>query len=103
MEEEDLPGQAADKGVYLIEKLKAMHAPVVREVRGLGLMIGIELKQKATPYLKALQERHVIALNAGLNVIRLLPPLVITYEQIDQVVAALEDVLTNEPSGAAAV
>ncbi len=102
MEEEDLPSQAAEKGAYLMQKLKAMRAPVVREVRGLGLMIGIELKQKATPYLKALQERHVIALNAGLNVIRLLPPLVITYEQIDQVVAALEDVLAGEPSGAAA-
>ena len=46
----------------------------------MGLMIGIELKQKSTPYLKALQEKHIIALNAGLTVIRLLPPLVITYE-----------------------
>ena len=94
MEEEDLPRQAAEKGVYLIQKLKAIPSPLIREVRGLGLMVGIELKQKAAPYLKALQEKHVIALNAGLNVIRLLPPLVISYEQIDQVVAALEDVLT---------
>lgn len=94
MEEEDLPRQAAEKGVYLIQKLKAIPSPLIREVRGLGLMVGIELKQKAAPYLKALQEKHVIALNAGLNVIRLLPPLVISYEQIDQVVDALEDVLT---------
>jgi acetylornithine/LysW-gamma-L-lysine aminotransferase len=94
MEEEDLPRQAAEKGVYLIQKLKAIPSPLIREVRGLGLMIGIELKQKAAPYLKALQEKHVIALNAGLNVIRLLPPLVISYEQIDQVVDTLEDVLT---------
>jgi acetylornithine/LysW-gamma-L-lysine aminotransferase len=94
MEEEDLPRQAAEKGVYLIQKLKAIPSPLIREVRGMGLMVGIELKQKASPYLKALQEKHVIALNAGLNVIRLLPPLVISYEQIDQVVAALEDVLT---------
>lgn len=94
IEEEDLPRQAAEKGVYLIQKLKAIPSPLIREVRGLGLMIGIELKQKAAPYLKALQEKHVIALNAGLNVIRLLPPLVISYEQIDQVVDALEDVLT---------
>jgi acetylornithine/LysW-gamma-L-lysine aminotransferase len=94
IEEEDLPRQAAEKGVYLIQKLKAIPSPLIREVRGLGLMVGIELKQKAAPYLKALQEKHVIALNAGLNVIRLLPPLVISYEQIDQVVDALEDVLT---------
>jgi len=94
MEEEELPRQAAEKGAYLMQKLKAIPSPLIREVRGMGLMVGIELKQKAAPYLKALQEKHIIALNAGLNVIRLLPPLVISYEQIDQVVAALEDVLT---------
>jgi acetylornithine/LysW-gamma-L-lysine aminotransferase len=93
MEEEELHRQAAEKGAYLMQKLKAIPSPLIREVRGLGLMVGIELKQKAAPYLKALQEKHIIALNAGLNVIRLLPPLVISYEQIDQVVDALEDVL----------
>jgi LysW-gamma-L-lysine/LysW-L-ornithine aminotransferase len=93
IEEEDLPGQAAAKGAYLMEELKSMESPLIREVRGLGLMIGIELKQKVAPYLQALQERHIIALNAGLTTIRLLPPLVITYEQIDQVVAALNEVL----------
>ena len=96
MEEEELPRQAAEKGVYLMQKLKAIPSPLIREVRGMGLMVGIELKQKAAPYLKALQEKHVIALNAGLNVIRLLPPLVISYEQLDQVVAALEDVLVKD-------
>jgi acetylornithine/LysW-gamma-L-lysine aminotransferase len=45
------------------------------------------------PYLQALQERHIIALNAGLTTIRLLPPLVITREQLDRVVAALTEVL----------
>ncbi len=102
MEEEELPRQAAEKGAYLIQKLKVIPSPLIREVRGLGLMVGIELKQKAAPYLKALQEKHVIALNAGLNVIRLLPPLVISYEQINQVVAALEDVLNVGSSEGAA-
>ncbi len=96
MEAENLPGQAAEKGAYLMEKLKTIQSPNIREVRGLGLMIGIEMKQKVAPYLKALQERKIIALNAGMTVIRLLPPLVITYEQIDAVVAALADVLTAE-------
>jgi acetylornithine/LysW-gamma-L-lysine aminotransferase len=59
-------------------------------------MIGIEMKQKVAPYIKALQERKIIALNAGMTVIRLLPPLVITYEQIDTVVAALAEVLAVE-------
>ena len=96
MKEEDLPGQAAAKGAYLLEKLKRIESPHVREVRGLGLMIGIELKHKVAPYLKALQEKRIIALNAGMTVIRLLPPLVISYEQIDHLVAALTEVLTAE-------
>lgn len=96
MAEDDLPGQAAAKGVYLMGKLKAIQSPNIREVRGLGLMIGIEMKQKAAPYLKALQEKKIIALNAGMTVIRLLPPLVITYEQIDRLVQVLTEVLTQE-------
>ncbi|HEU4744230.1 MAG TPA: aspartate aminotransferase family protein [Anaerolineales bacterium] len=96
IKEEDLPGQAAAKGAYLMEKLKQIESPNIREVRGLGLMIGIELKHKVAPYLKALQEKQVIALNAGMTVIRLLPPLVITYEQIDILVHALTEVLTAE-------
>ena len=91
--EEDLAGQAAAKGAYLLEELKSLESPLIREVRGLGLMIGIELKQKVAPYLAALQERHVIALNAGLTTIRLLPPLVITREQIDRVIETLKEVL----------
>jgi len=93
---EDLPGQAAAKGAYLMEKLKKIKSPNIREVRGLGLMIGIEMKQKVTPYIKALQEKKVIALNAGMTVIRLLPPLVITYEQIDHLVKVLTEVLAVE-------
>lgn len=93
MEEENLPAQAAEKGSYLLEKLNGIQSPLIREVRGIGLMAGIELKQKVTPYLKALQGKNIIALNAGITVIRLLPPLVITYEQLDQVITALEEVL----------
>jgi acetylornithine/LysW-gamma-L-lysine aminotransferase len=96
IEEEDLPGQAAVKGTYLMDQLRQIESPLIREVRGLGLMVGIELKQKVAPYLKALQDRRILALNAGMTVIRLLPPLVITCEQLDEVVAALRDVLRME-------
>ena len=96
MKEEDLPGQAAAKGAYLMEKLKKIESPNIREVRGMGLMIGIEMKQKVTPYIKALQEKKVIALNAGMTVIRLLPPLVISYEQVDHLVKVLTEVLAVE-------
>ncbi len=99
IEEEDLPRQAAEKGAYLMEKLRQIESPLIREVRGLGLMVGIELKQKAAPYLKALQEKRIIALNAGMTVIRLLPPLVITIEQIDHLVAVLVNVLKVDIAG----
>jgi acetylornithine/succinyldiaminopimelate/putrescine aminotransferase len=54
------------------------------------------MKQKVAPYLKALQEKKIIVLNAGMTVMRLLPPLVITYEQLDRLVNTLTEVLTQE-------
>ena len=96
IEEEDLAGQAAKKGAYLMDKLRQINSPLIREVRGMGLMIGIELKQKVAPYLKVLQDRNILALNAGMTVLRLLPPLVISYEQLDLLVSALEKILAEE-------
>lgn len=96
IEEEDLPRQALVKGAYLMDKLKQIESPSIRELRGMGLMIGIELKHKVAPYIKALQEKQIIALNAGMTVIRLLPPLVITYEQIDHLVNVLTEVLVTD-------
>jgi acetylornithine/LysW-gamma-L-lysine aminotransferase len=93
IEDEDLPRQALVKGAYLMDRLREIESPTIREVRGKGLMVGIELKEKVAPYIKALQEQKIIALNAGMTVIRLLPPLVITYGQIDHLVNVLTDVL----------
>lgn len=97
IEQENLPAQAAEKGQYMLDRLSEIKAPVIREVRGLGLMVGIELKQKAAPYLQALQHRRILALPAGMAVIRLLPPLVISYPQLDSLVAGLRTVLASEP------
>jgi len=96
IEQENLPAQAAEKGQYLMDRLSEINAPVIREVRGLGLMVGIELKQKVAPFLRALQEKRIIALPAGMTVVRLLPPLVITYPQLDFLVETLAEVLSNE-------
>jgi acetylornithine/LysW-gamma-L-lysine aminotransferase len=95
LEKEKLPERAAEMGAYIFPKLNALQSPLIREIRGLGLMIGIEIKQKVAPYLTALMARGVLALPAGLTVIRLLPPLVITREQLDRVVAALQEVLVE--------
>jgi acetylornithine/LysW-gamma-L-lysine aminotransferase len=93
IEDENLARQAQVKGAYLLDKLRRIESPNIREVRGMGLMIGIEMKQKVAPYIKELQERKIIALNAGMTVIRLLPPLVISYQQIDSLVGVLSEVL----------
>jgi len=95
LEQEALAERAADLGAHALERLKALHSPLIREVRGRGLLLGIELRQRAQPYLEALLERSILALPAGPNVIRLLPPLVITGEQLEQVLNAIEEVLMD--------
>ncbi|MFN2154497.1 MAG: aspartate aminotransferase family protein [Anaerolineae bacterium] len=97
IEAQDLPAQAARKGTYLLEQLSAMDATVIREVRGLGLMIGIELRTRVQRYLQALIEEGVLALPAGPTVLRLLPPLTIEYSDLDLVLAALDRVLAADP------
>jgi LysW-gamma-L-lysine/LysW-L-ornithine aminotransferase len=91
--DERLPERAAETGAYLLDRLRGLNAPQVRVVRGRGLMIGLELRGRARPIVAALRARGVLALVAGLTVLRLLPPLVITREQCDEVVQALRTVL----------
>jgi acetylornithine/LysW-gamma-L-lysine aminotransferase len=91
--DDDLPAQAARKGHYIMEYLNERKLSKVREVRGRGLLIGIELKERVQPTLVALMERGVLALPAGPNVLRLLPPLVISDAEIDQALAIICEVL----------
>jgi LysW-gamma-L-lysine/LysW-L-ornithine aminotransferase len=93
IERERLPERAKTLGEYFLLELRTIRSERIREVRGLGLMLGIELKEKAGPYVQHLMERGVIVLLAGATVIRLLPPLVITREEIDRVLSALKEVL----------
>jgi LysW-gamma-L-lysine/LysW-L-ornithine aminotransferase len=95
-QEENLIDRSARLGQYLRQQLgEALHErTIVREIRGLGLMVAVELREKVGPYLKGLMEEHgVIALPAGPNVLRLLPPLVINEAEIDQGVRAIAAVL----------
>lgn len=94
--ENHLPERAAELGAWFIEQLRQIESPLIREVRGLGLMAGIELKQKVTPYLQALMNEGVLALPAGLTVMRFLPPLVIEKSDLQRVVEAVNLVLTKE-------
>ena len=89
----DLPRNARERGAQLMEGLRAIRSDRIREVRGLGLLVGIELKENASSALRALQDQGVLALGAGPTVVRYLPPLVITEELIERVVAASRAVL----------
>jgi len=92
---QNLPAQASEKGAYLLGRLRGIDSPVVREVRGLGLMVGIELRRRVQPYLVELMQRGVLALPAGQTVLRLLPPLVISVEELDMVLSAVREVLAG--------
>ncbi len=96
LEQEALAERAATLGAHALERLRALRTPLIREVRGRGLLLGIELSQRVQPYLEALLERGILALQAGPNVIRLLPPLVITQEQLEHVLDVLEQVLVRQ-------
>ena len=96
---EHLPRRAAELGARLQAGLSAIPSPLVREVRGLGLMVGVELKVKAAPYLARLAGLGVLALSAGATVMRFLPPLVISEEEVDIVVERVETVLGRHSGG----
>lgn len=99
IEQNALADRAAELGDWFLTQLRAIQSPLIREVRGLGLMVGIELKQKVTPYLQALMARGVLALPAGLTVMRFLPPLVIEKTDLEKVVLAVREVLSETLSG----
>ncbi len=90
---ESLPQRAARLGAWLMAEIRGLNAASVREVRGRGLLVGVELRGKVTPVLQQLQARGVLALPAGMTVLRLLPPLVITEDELARVVDALREVL----------
>ena len=95
-QDEQIVARAASMGALLQEKLAAALADtaVVREVRGVGMMIGIDLRQKPGPYLKKLMDEYgVLALPAGSSVLRLLPPLIAGEEEIELAVNAIAQAL----------
>jgi LysW-gamma-L-lysine/LysW-L-ornithine aminotransferase len=93
VESNHLPERAMELGAWFMNELKGIQSPLIREVRGLGLIVGIELKQKVTPYLQELMARGVLALPAGLTVMRFLPPLVISKEDLATAASVVKDVL----------
>ena len=83
LREEKLVRRSAELGSYLLAKLKTLTSPHVREVRGKGLWIGIELDVPARPYCEALKQEGLLCKETHEFVIRIAPPLVITREEVD--------------------
>ena len=94
LQREGIPAHAAEMGDYLMGKVESRLGDEVRDIRGHGLMIGIEVKRGANRVLRDLAIEHdILALPAGRTVLRLLPPLVIEREHADAVVDALEAIM----------
>jgi acetylornithine aminotransferase len=84
-----------DKGTWLRQLLEKELRGLtsVQEIRGEGLMLGIELNTSAGPVVKSLLEQGLVTLVAGENVLRLLPPLVVTHGQIVRAVSLIKEVV----------
>jgi ornithine--oxo-acid transaminase len=81
--DEKMVERSAELGAYFLERLRTLRSPAIREVRGLGLWIGVELNRPARPYCEALMEQGILCKETHERVIRIAPPLVITRDEID--------------------
>jgi len=97
IEAEDVPAHAATIGEYLATELDTALGDAVRDIRGTGLMTGIEVKRGSNRLLRDLAIEHgVLALPAGRTVLRLLPPLTIEETHVDRVVEAISATTSAE-------
>jgi acetylornithine/LysW-gamma-L-lysine aminotransferase len=96
--EEELVENAARVGAYMKEELLNLQKEfsIVREVRGLGLMLGVELRFDVLPIIQGALESGVLMLDAGRNVLRFLPPLCIREVEVDKVMQVLQSVVEKE-------
>lgn len=95
MQEEDILVRVEERGAYFMKQLHelaTLHSGIV-SVRGKGLMIGVELATEAAPVIAHMRKQGILLLQAGPNVLRLLPPFIITEEEIDWAVQALSKAL----------
>ena len=100
--DEDLSRRAAELGAHLMARLRELGSPLIREVRGLGLFVGVEIDpdRSARRVCEGLMARGVLTKDTHRNTVRLAPPLVIEAEQLDWAVARLAEVLAGMAGGA---
>ncbi len=93
IEDEDLPARARELGAYVRARLEAMNSPHVREIRGRGLLIGVDLRGPARPFCEALRDLGVLCKETHETTMRLAPPLVTSREDLDWALERIEQVL----------
>lgn len=93
MEEEGLVQKSLEMGKYFMSKLKEIKNPSIKEIRGKGLLIGIEMDKVVRPYCEKLMELGLLCKDTHENVIRFAPPLIIKKEEIDWAVEKIKAVL----------
>ncbi|MFA6456017.1 MAG: aminotransferase class III-fold pyridoxal phosphate-dependent enzyme, partial [Bacteroidota bacterium] len=93
--DEQLIERSNTLGTYFLEKIRSIRSENIKEVRGRGLWIGLELKSDARPYCEALMREGILCKETHHTVIRFAPPLVITKEEIDWALERIEKVLTH--------
>ncbi|MEJ2750564.1 MAG: aminotransferase class III-fold pyridoxal phosphate-dependent enzyme, partial [Anaerolineae bacterium] len=86
--------QVQDSAAYLKHRLETLESDQIVEVRAAGLLVGVELKGSVKSIIAAARDKGLIIINAGENVLRLAPPLIISREQIDTAVQIIEECLT---------
>ncbi len=95
IEEEHLADRSAELGSYFLEKLQNLRSPAIKEARGRGLFIGLELNTKARPYCEKLMAEGVLCKETHENTIRFAPPLVITRAEIDWALERVHKVMAE--------
>jgi len=93
IEEENFVENSREMGRYLRKKLKKIDSPLIKDVRGRGLFVGVELKEEARKYSEALKEEGVLVKDTKGTVLRFAPPLIITKDQIDWALERIRKVL----------
>lgn len=93
LEDEKLPERSLELGEYMMAELKKINNPVIKEVRGKGLFIGVELTEKARPYCEDLKQKGLLCKETHENVIRFAPPLTISQEDLDWAISQIKEVL----------
>ncbi|MBD3167470.1 ornithine--oxo-acid transaminase [bacterium] len=97
--DDKLPERATELGEYFMERLRAMNSPHVKEIRGRGLLVGVEIREesgKARPFCEALKDRGILAKETHESVIRFAPPLVISKDELDWALEQISEVLAAE-------